>query len=540
MIPAVGVARSVPLTPALRHRLDAPIDAPPPVGPRLAGTGSAVAVALVSRRVARALAALCLACGALGAVAVATGWLRPVVTHGSSMQPTYAAGDLVLVAGGGEVGIGDVAAYRDPGSGSVVLHRVVGGDPDSGYLLRGDSNGSLDPHRPTGAEILGTPVLHVPRVGLVVGSTGGLVGALVALACAGLALVGATQRPAGRSDRATPRATPRLPHRSPTGEPAQSPGGGGRTLARAAVAGLVVVDVALAAALAAALAFPPTAVEAALPTQTVSLAYRAEAPVGATYPDGTVSTGDPAFLRLVDALEVRFTHDLDTGTVPPAGTLRVRAELRATGGWHRVVPLAEAALATTRTELHATLELRELLDALVAMSVETGVPTSGGALTLTGEVIPVGGAERTATPLGASLGFALSEQGLTPTGAVDVVEHAGLPSVVASGPALAPAPTVHEGGIPREWRRSLLLALLTGVTLTALAWPTERPRARVVAVREARFSPELTRIRMDDPASLAEIAEQEHTPLLEGAGWRAVVVHHHLYWDGEREPSSVG
>jgi hypothetical protein len=53
------------------------------------------------------------------------------------------------------------------------------------------------------------------------------------------------------------------------------------------------------------------------------------------------------------------------------------------------------------------------------------------------------------------------------------------------------------------------------------------------------LSPHLTRIRMDDPTALDEIAAHERAPVLAGDGWRAVIVEQRLYWDGDNEPSSA-
>lgn len=93
-----------------------------------------------------------------------------------------------------------------------------------------------------------------------------------------------------------------------------------------------------------------------------------------------------------------------------------------------------------------------------------------------------------------------------------------------------------HGGIPRSWRRWIMIALVASIALTAVAWPS-RPSSNVVTVSELDLSPHLTRIRMDDPAALDEIAAHERAPVLAGDGWRAVLVEQRLYWDGEQAPS---
>src|SRR3972149_2843356 len=62
-----------------------------------------------------------------------------VVVSGSSMQPGFGAGDLVMLRPAGGYQIGDVVAYRDGQLGALILHRIVGQD-GPGYVLKGDSN----------------------------------------------------------------------------------------------------------------------------------------------------------------------------------------------------------------------------------------------------------------------------------------------------------------------------------------------------------------------------------------------------------------
>lgn len=88
-----------------------------------------------------------------------------VLVTGGSMEPTYATGDL-LVARCGEVAVGDVVVYEPPtAAGSLVVHRIVGGDP-SAWVLQGDANDWLDPWTPGQEHVVGRVVAHVPGLGL--------------------------------------------------------------------------------------------------------------------------------------------------------------------------------------------------------------------------------------------------------------------------------------------------------------------------------------------------------------------------------------
>jgi signal peptidase I len=104
-------------------------------------------------------------------------WLRPValggtttwvVIRGDSMEPTFHTGDLVIVDRSSDYAVGEVVAYRVPegdvGGGSIVIHRLVGGD-QRGFDVRGDNNGGLDPWRPTVSDIVGRAWLWLPGVG---------------------------------------------------------------------------------------------------------------------------------------------------------------------------------------------------------------------------------------------------------------------------------------------------------------------------------------------------------------------------------------
>ncbi|MBX9245787.1 S26 family signal peptidase [Actinotalea ferrariae] len=112
----------------------------------------------------------------LAVLAITLGWLlwpsslggctTLTIVSGESMEPTYYTGDLV-VSRCGPVEVGDVMVYQPKDFGGArIIHRVIGGDAD-GWELQGDNNDWVDPFEPTGDEVLGTAVLHLPHVGKV-------------------------------------------------------------------------------------------------------------------------------------------------------------------------------------------------------------------------------------------------------------------------------------------------------------------------------------------------------------------------------------
>lgn len=82
-----------------------------------------------------------------------------VLVSGNSMEPTLRNRDLVFAHSSSDHQVGDVIVYPipdgQPGAGSFVIHRVIGGDGTSGYVTQGDNRTTPDPWRPTDDEVVG-------------------------------------------------------------------------------------------------------------------------------------------------------------------------------------------------------------------------------------------------------------------------------------------------------------------------------------------------------------------------------------------------
>jgi signal peptidase len=134
------------------------------------GTARDTVPAATGRRILGWLTAVALGLLVLGWFAV----LRPAVlggpasyilVAGTSMEPTLQPGSLVIAERQASYAIGQVVAYRipdEPGKGLNVIHRIVGGSAEQGFILRGDNVPASDLWRPKGGDILGTAEVVLP------------------------------------------------------------------------------------------------------------------------------------------------------------------------------------------------------------------------------------------------------------------------------------------------------------------------------------------------------------------------------------------
>jgi signal peptidase I len=90
-----------------------------------------------------------------------------VLVSGQSMEPRYHTGDMVLVERHSGYHVGEVIAYHvpkgDPMAGAQVIHRIIGGNAVSGFVVQGDNRTGADTWRPRRADIVGSEALRLPR-----------------------------------------------------------------------------------------------------------------------------------------------------------------------------------------------------------------------------------------------------------------------------------------------------------------------------------------------------------------------------------------
>jgi signal peptidase I len=307
-----------------------------------------------------------------------------VTTHGISMQPRLHTGDLALVRPAAQYRVGDIVAYRSSVLRRVVLHRIIGRDGDR-YVFKGDNNSFVDPVHPHRDEIIGRLWVRVPRGGAMLSWL--RIPAIAALLCGGIGLVALWPvrrrrrrgRGRGKAD-ARPRGAPSMNARSLR---MVSPNAQLLLFGCAAVAVACTVLGLLAWTRS---TTDPVAAKVNY-THKVRFSYRADAPAGAVYPTGTVKTGDPIFLRLVDQVRVKVAYHLASGAERQVGgTQQILLRLRSPTGWTRTIRLQPSTpFRGSGTSAWVVLDLAQLRALIGRVEALTGTP-AGSAFTV--EILP--------------------------------------------------------------------------------------------------------------------------------------------------------
>ncbi len=254
-----------------------------------------------------------------------------VIVNGISMEPKFHKGDLALVRTSGSYNVGDIVVYRHPTIGPVI-HRIIGRDGDR-FIFKGDNNSFVDPYHPTQAELIGKFWFHIPAIGkpftklrdrLVIAGLVALCGLIVLLPYARRST---SRSRAGRRRSPGERREPSMNMQSDSGQTFLT----------------LLVAVALASLALAALAFSHPLDRAVAATasyqQAGTFSYSAEAP-GSVYDASAVSTGDPIFPQVTNAVDFRFEYHLTSeAQADVSGTASLLAEVGDSSGWKRTIVL---------------------------------------------------------------------------------------------------------------------------------------------------------------------------------------------------------
>jgi len=88
-----------------------------------------------------------------------------------SMEPAISAGDVIITTPITRKvpKVNDVVAYQakrfNGENVAVFSHRIIGGDIENGFIMKGDANKSPDPQKPKGEDILGVVFFVIPFIG---------------------------------------------------------------------------------------------------------------------------------------------------------------------------------------------------------------------------------------------------------------------------------------------------------------------------------------------------------------------------------------
>lgn len=496
-----------------------------------------------------ALTGLLLTGGAL-VLALATGEVSFVTTHGVSMLPRFHTGDLAIVVRSVGYHVGEIVAYHSPTLHVVVLHRIVA-EHGGRFTFKGDNNHFVDQTRLPASAIVGRLLFRIPRGGAVLASLhspSGIAAILAALLAIGAMKASSTPHPAHAARRRRPArqpaaASPELPRPAPLGQPEEP-------VARAltdswpalAAAALVVLSSVLAASW---WTHPTTTTvqRSVSYRQQVTFSYSAGAPAGIAYPTGLVATGDPVFLHLVSDLQVTARYQLVLPTGIPgrtAGTIGATALLEAPGGWSETLASASPTPFRGReASVHLAVGVSAIDQLAQTFQQQTGVPLDATNV----EVMPtvtlhgtVDGTPMTATTA-PPLNFQIDAQELTlaetpgPNGAPT------FPQLHAVSRGAVPATTVvpaqvallgHQLGVGTARLLGLVALLLSLIgTSVAVRWvqvrrhldDTQRIRARhrgeMVPVGASPEGRGPAVFDVDSMAALERLADRYEAVLLE-------------------------
>ncbi len=100
------------------------------------------------------------------------GSTRLVIVSGGSMEPTYHLRDIVVARDAGNTRVGDVVVFEVPegrAEGMLIIHRILEVDDEGFFVTQGDDRTTPDQWQLTEDDIVGKPLLHIPKGGKALG-----------------------------------------------------------------------------------------------------------------------------------------------------------------------------------------------------------------------------------------------------------------------------------------------------------------------------------------------------------------------------------
>lgn len=94
-----------------------------------------------------------------------------IVVRGTSMQPHFHTGDIVIARATDDHQVGDILVYAVPdgttGAGKLIMHRLKEIRPDGTYVIQGDNRDTPDQFKIGPENVVGEERWHIPQIGIV-------------------------------------------------------------------------------------------------------------------------------------------------------------------------------------------------------------------------------------------------------------------------------------------------------------------------------------------------------------------------------------
>lgn len=285
------------------------------------------------------------------------GQVSYLIVNGTSMEPTFHGGDLVIVNKSPIYLVGDIVSYKDADMGAYVIHRIIETEQNH-IIMKGDNNSWIDEYQPTHSEIVGKLWIHLPKMGAAIewvrspinmALTTGLLG--------GLVMVNLTMQKSNKNNKKKNKAA------------------GTFELSLYLFGSLALVFIALCV-----FAFTRPLMRTAdniQYEQTGFFSYSADGSSG-VYDTGAVRSGEPVFTKLTCTLNLDFVGFINTLKGEPLENISGTQQFFATildeqSGWQRTYPLSSATNFIENAYKSSTiLDLCQVEAIVSAMEKETG------------------------------------------------------------------------------------------------------------------------------------------------------------------------
>ncbi len=294
-------------------------------------------------------------------------------TAGTSMEPNFSTGDLVVLKKGDPLHVGDIGGYRSGLTGQIVVHRVIA-EAGGRLTFQGDNNWWIDTYQPTQDEVVGKLWIHIGGAGKKLNAVqpmwmlGGLGGIL------GMTFMGTGPIPTDRKRRAKKPPSTRF-----AAQPMQ-----------ALLLGLVIVTVVAGALTILAFhAASTNSTERIVTAQhTGVFSYEGPAPLSPVYDAGRIMTGDPILTDLLQTVSASFVYKLDAPEATELhGTIGLYAVVRDVNGWERTLEVAPAAeFDGTEASLSTVLPVADITTFITSIQDSMGDGIRYWTIAMTGDV----------------------------------------------------------------------------------------------------------------------------------------------------------